>query len=510
VDMYEPRPDGELVHYMTGDRRVFAARPVADRHFYFPFALPPGERTTVYVRIAGQGSLQAPMEITTPEAHHQAETQEAMLMGLYGGALLALLIYNLMLYLSLRDGPRLYYVAFLAAFVMAQLSLNGMAFEYLWPNQPAWGNQAVPFFMAITGALLTLFSRRFLTLSAQWPRADRVMQIMQWAFALMAPASLLLSYSVPIKLVTALTVLSPAVLLLITAELWRRGLQLARYFLLAFGGLLVVLTTSALQVFNVLASSWLTDYGLQIGILMAITLLSFALAHRLKLANEAHDKLQTAHAHELESRVLARTQELDMALRDLTIANTRLQELTQRDPLTGLYNRHFLAERLPETWRQAQRWQQALSVLMIDVDHFKQVNDQHGHAAGDEALKQVAAVLTRLLHRPGDHAVRYGGEEFLVVLPQTNTAGAAHIAECIRLGVEALNFQLGTQRVPLTVSIGVACVTPSPNGQVEALLHAADQLLYEAKRQGRNRCVLIPAALALKPAQPGPASPARS
>jgi diguanylate cyclase (GGDEF)-like protein len=257
----------------------------------------------------------------------------------------------------------------------------------------------------------------------------------------------------------------------------------------------------------------LTEYGLQIGSLLEFTLLSFALAHRLKLAQDDNAQLQRAHAAELESRVQARTHDLDQAMGELTEANQRLHELSELDALTGLKNRMFLSERLPEMWRQAQRWHTPIAVLMIDADHFKKVNDEHGHLAGDEGLRQIASVIKRVVQRPGDHAVRFGGEEFLVVLPQTHTVGAAHIAESIRLGVQSMGFQFEGKPVPLTVSIGVASVVPSAELQPQALLNAADQLLYKAKQSGRNRCALLPDALATLPrkqvtpaAQPNPVS----
>ena len=205
----------------------------------------------------------------------------------------------------------------------------------------------------------------------------------------------------------------------------------------------------------------------------------------------------------LEARVLARTQELDKAMTELTQVNERLHALTEQDALTGLKNRMFLSERMPEMWRQAQRWHTPVSVLMVDVDYFKGVNDQYGHLAGDEALKQVANVIAHTVQRPGDHAVRYGGEEFLVILPQTHTVGAAHIAETIRLGVQALDFRWGDQRIPLTVSIGLASVVPNADLPPQALLNAADRLLYQAKQEGRNRCALIPEALATLPRKAG-------
>ncbi len=520
VDIYVVWPDGRVQHHASGDRRPFNTRDLDDRNFYFKLKLQPGERVQLYARIAGQGSLQAPLEITTPRAYAQQSRQEQLLLGVYSGALLAMLLYNLLLCISLRDKAYVDYVIYIGAFGMTQLTLSGLAFEHLWPNHPNWGNEAAPVFMGLTGWSLVLFSRQFLSLDKHWPRADLAMRVLQWLFLAAVPETYVLPYGIPIKIVTLATVVTPVLLLVITIGLLRKGVRQASYFLAAFTVLLLGVLLTALHMFGIVQRNFLTEYSMQIGSMLEFSLLSFALAHRVKLAREENERLQQAHAAELEARVLARTQQLDKAMSELTQANERLHTLTEQDALTGLKNRMFLSERMPEMWRQAQRWHTPISVLMIDVDYFKQVNDRHGHLAGDEALKQVANVIAHTVQRPGDHAVRYGGEEFLVILPQTNTVGAAHIAETIRLGVQSLVFRWGEQQIPLTVSIGLASVVPTVDLPPQALLNAADRLLYQAKQEGRNRCSLIPEALAtlprkaksgsadkpLKPGQPSPAS----
>jgi diguanylate cyclase (GGDEF)-like protein len=314
------------------------------------------------------------------------------------------------------------------------------------------------------------------------------------------PASLILPYSWMIQLMTMATVIAPVLALCVTVWLLQHGVRQARYFLAAFTGLLLGSVLTSLHMFNLVPASMWTEYGLQIGSLLEFTLLSFALAHRLKLAYEDNERLQRAHAADLEARVLARTQDLDVTLLQLTETNQRLQALTEQDALTGLKNRMFLAGQLGETWRHALRHGEPLTALMIDIDNFKRINDEHGHMAGDEALRQVAHLIDQVAQRPGDHAVRYGGEEFLVLLPNTHLAGAAHVAESIRRKVEALTVRSADKAIPLTVSIGVACVHATSEGSPQALITAADRLLYQAKQNGRNQCALHPDARIMSPA----------
>lgn len=137
VDLFVVDGTGRVQqHHATGDRRPFGARPVAHPHFYVDVPLQNGTQATVYVRVRSEGSLQAPLVVTTPTTRLEQARLELGWAGLYGGALLAMLFYNLMLFVSLRDRSHLYYVGYLAVFGVAQLTLNGVAFQYLWPENP--------------------------------------------------------------------------------------------------------------------------------------------------------------------------------------------------------------------------------------------------------------------------------------------------------------------------------------------------------------------------------------
>jgi diguanylate cyclase (GGDEF)-like protein len=128
-------------------------------------------------------------------------------------------------------------------------------------------------------------------------------------------------------------------------------------------------------------------------------------------------------------------------------------------------------------------------VMMIDADHFKAFNDRHGHQAGDQALRELANVITANVRRPTDLVARYGGEEFSVIVAETDSAGAQQIAEHIRLAVEQLPLVAGAEW-PMTVSIGIASWTTTSEMTLEQLLFAADKALYQAKEGGRNRVVV--------------------
>jgi diguanylate cyclase (GGDEF)-like protein len=176
-----------------------------------------------------------------------------------------------------------------------------------------------------------------------------------------------------------------------------------------------------------------------------------------------------------------------------------LQRLTTLDPLTAIENRRRFDDYLTTEWSRAAREGQVISLVMIDVDRFKQVNDRYGHAFGDHCLVRIAATLQGTLQRAADVVARYGGEEFGCVLPGTDLAGAAQLAERMRAAVEQLSAALtpagqdlrGNDEPPLvTISLGVGAAIPHAEAPPRILLEAADHALYEAKMAGRN-CVCV-------------------
>jgi diguanylate cyclase (GGDEF)-like protein/PAS domain S-box-containing protein len=173
---------------------------------------------------------------------------------------------------------------------------------------------------------------------------------------------------------------------------------------------------------------------------------------------------------------------------DLKRAQDALEELTLLDPLTGVANRRFLERFVGREWLREARQRLPIAAIMIDIDHFKDYNDHYGHAQGDDCLRTVSQALRKSLHRPADILVRYGGEEFIVLLPESDLGAAREIAERLRQAVEAMRLPHPTSPIGdrVTISLGVAAIKPH-EGEFGHLLVAADAALYRAKERGRNR-----------------------
>lgn len=196
------------------------------------------------------------------------------------------------------------------------------------------------------------------------------------------------------------------------------------------------------------------------------------------------------HRAELMARLRTgkRILRLERSLRE---ANEDIKLLSITDPLTQIYNRGYVMARLPEEVARARRYGHPLSVIMCDIDYFKQVNDTFGHLAGDAVLKSVAQSLTAGLRNDVDWLARYGGEEFFVVLSETNREGAMAVAERLRKTLARKPVTTEEQEIAITASFGVVSYDPTKNGVVspENLIRRVDQHLYQAKESGRNKVI---------------------
>ena len=223
-----------------------------------------------------------------------------------------------------------------------------------------------------------------------------------------------------------------------------------------------------------------------------VKLLIEALSSQASVAMENRYLLdgQEEMKEKLEREMENRTEELKVALEKLSEAHIVLKELTTFDSVTGIRNRQFFDEVFEQEWRRALRQQYDISLLLLDIDHFKKVNDTYGHLAGDECLSAVAQEIDKMLNRPSDVVARYGGEEFVVILPYASTDNALHLATQICDSLAARVFNADGNNISVTVSIGVSSTVPGEEGRPRDLVSQADEALYHAKSKGRNRvCV---------------------
>jgi diguanylate cyclase (GGDEF)-like protein len=267
----------------------------------------------------------------------------------------------------------------------------------------------------------------------------------------------------------------PYLVCLSLIQLFNGGVVRMRFWMaVGVDGLVLVIYAAAVCALHNPPMVVLTALAIELG---AVTVFTLYGSYRLE--------------HEDRSNWLMQQHE-NLLLEELEKGNQRLDRLSRFDPLTEIANRRHFDEFLEQVWARAQQSGQTVSLLMMDIDHFKSYNDHYGHPAGDACLKDVAEALSAHLRRPGDMVARFGGEEFIAVLTDTSLPMALVAAERVRAGVEALGrpHAASSNLAQVTVSIGVASVQANaPHASPSKLVAAADEALYQAKSGGRNRVV---------------------
>jgi signal transduction histidine kinase/ActR/RegA family two-component response regulator len=270
----------------TGDALPFASREVRQNNYLFSLDFQPDQRQTVYLRLQSQGSIQAPLTLWSSTAYLEQQPVRLYVLGIIYGVLLGMLVYNLFIYLSVRDTSYLYYIFYIASFGLYQLSVNGAAVEYFWPDNPWWANAATPFFIGCAGVFGSQFARSFLQTAQHSRWLDRLLLALIAYGAVVVGLSLMTSYALALRLATALALVFTVVIFAAGLFAWWRGLRVARYFIIAWSAFLLGGVVNTMMVLGYLPNIFLTMYASQIGSAIEVALLSLALADRINAMRE--------------------------------------------------------------------------------------------------------------------------------------------------------------------------------------------------------------------------------
>lgn len=485
---------GEVVQTMqTGDGMPTSQRPFIHHNLVLPVQIPAAETHYLYFRVATSGALEFPLQIWTPPAFQARDQLHLLLFGSLFGVLAVMCLYNFFIYTLFRDLSLLYYAGYALGLMLFLAAIHGFANQHLWPESDWWRRHALVLIIPFILVCAVMFTSSFLQLHRAFPFMTYGAFVgagVCWALLL---AAFFVDYAVLIRILAAMIIPVSLLAIGLGMQRWLTGFKPARYFILAWIVFLLSISYFSLAKFGVFELTPVAEYVVQWGAVLEMVLFAFALADRLN--NQRRDSvaaqgkalaLQRRINEELEERVELRTLELRSAMDELAVANARLQALTLQDGLTGIYNRRYFDNKIDKEWQRALRNRESLALLLLDIDHFKSFNDQHGHLVGDECLKQLALVVQSAITRPSDAVARYGGEEFVVVLPDTTVDGALHVAERIRRLVQAVRIPLEGGQVGMTVSVGAVAMVPSEQHSAQTLIACADQALYQAKQAGRN------------------------
>lgn len=479
--------NGELIaQQYLGDHQPYRQRPIDHKNFVVE--LPDQQALTIYLRVRTESSMRFTFQLWKPVEFQQQQQYIAAATALYFGLLLCMAVYNFFSFGVTRDVSFLNYAAYIISIGLLLAGLDGTGYQYLWPDSPWLQDRIVTMIGSLVFIFATQVAAQVLRTKERSINLHRALRIAQLVYSVIFITSLVFAYATIIPYVLVAAVLGCTQLMLTGLVLWRRGLNYARIYTLALGCLLFAISCNALGYLGWFDSIFIQRYAIMLASALEIMLLSLVLAIRFN-EDRRHRLLAEQRLNsELERMVQQRTEELEQALEQLRVANTELDKKSKQDRLTGLFNRGYMDEELPREIRRAKRNGQDLTLMMLDIDHFKAFNDDHGHLLGDNVLTQLAELLQNFTQRGGDRVFRYGGEEFAILMPGTDEAGARETAMRLAEAIRKLPIHHRGMVLQITVSIGIAVyyaatteVTP------EAFIGAADEALYRAKNAGRDQ-----------------------
>lgn len=490
VSLYHQGADGWEVQ-RSGDVLPSSERSLSHRTAAFSLQLAAGERRVFLLSGESAGSLSLDALIWPAESFRAHSNRAHIILAAYLGMILALGGYNLLLFFALREPSFLLYVLFIASFGTGAMAINGLGPYYLWPDAGEIGNRILPTSIILATTVAALFTRSFLDVRQQAPAWFRLLSGATLVGAILTLGSLLLPVQLALQTMSVFGLTVTLMLIICGIHCILLGVPGARIFVLAWGLMMTGAVLLALRNFALIPNNFVTLYSVQIGSALEMLLLSFGLAARFNELKRQKEIAQTTalnaqrqHVHALQQHERVLEQRVAERTRELEHANQQLENMAMQDVLTGLANRAGLNRHLQKALARAERNQQQLALLMIDLDNFKPVNDVFGHAFGDRVLQEVAHRL-QAAARASDFVARLGGDEFIVVSEGLHPGNDAHaVAERV---LDALTqpIMLDGQQIQIGASIGVSHAT-GPELLADELLRQADQAMYARKRQGRS------------------------
>jgi signal transduction histidine kinase len=302
VDLYLQDGNGNWhLSARTGDALPWASRPIRQNNYVFDLPFTPGEARTLLLRVQSEGSVQVPLSLWSADAYVEAQPERLYVFGLIYGVLLVMLVYNLFIYLSVRDTSYLYYILYIASFGLYQVSVNGAGIQFFWPNNPWWANAATPFFIGAAALFGSQFARYFLRTACHGRWLDRLLTVLMGVGVVVMAMSLAAGYGLALRLATGLALAFVIVTFGAGIIAWFKGQRQARYFMIAWSAFLVGGIVNTLMVLGFLPNVFLTMYASQLGSALEVALLSLALADRINVMREQQAQVLQDAGQKLEA-----------------------------------------------------------------------------------------------------------------------------------------------------------------------------------------------------------------
>ncbi len=452
IDIYLIDQNNNKKKVTLGDSFAFAERTIEHRFFVFDYNYPPGI-SQLFIRIETPDPMIVPMFFGDTTSAMKRDMFNSYSYGLLYGVVTALMLYNFILFIQLRLKRYLFYVVYLLMFLLMNQAYTGHAFYLYWSQSVVMQQWMIPILITLYSLSGIAFAFLFLNIQKYFPRIFKitiaaciVLVLLQLCLLILGLQSLMVFMSIFFVLCFSIFTLHMAILSL------RYIPQEVGYFLIASIATLIGSVVTSMTVIDVIPYSQWSFRAVEIGLSIDVILLSIALAEQFRVLQKG---------------------------------KISAEKLARLDPLSGLYNRRAFYEMAQSICHNAMRYDHPISVIIFDIDHFKNINDQYGHNIGDEVIKLVSEVVHTIV-RKSDVTVRWGGEEFVILLPETSIERAKAMAERLRLSIEYIGFDNFQIAFSFTISLGVAQMAEQSNS-IEQLLKLADTRMYQAKEKGRNQ-----------------------
>jgi len=441
----------------------------------FQINIKSGETKTVYLNILGRYANFTSFNIIDTPTINSYKVTHTGFYSLYFGAILAILIYNLAIFGFVREITYLYYTLYVASFLTWQLCENGFfPFDRFSSASHFYLNGlSIP----IGLAFLVCFARTILETKTRLPKIDSILKAITSLYFLLALNAVFFTQA-SFMAISFVTTFSMPFLLYSGIKSYKTGNKSALIFLIAQTSFLSMSTLFSLMTEGYLDYSLTTKHGLIAAFLIEIFIFSLAIAYRIRMHEQEKTNIISQANQDLDNKVKERTLELELSKK-------KLVEFASKDPLTNLFNRRFLYQMSNELIGIAKRENTPISLIIFDIDNFKNINDTFGHAVGDNVIVEFSKLLQQT--RECDIASRIGGEEFLLVLPNTSEAGAVEIANQLLKKTEHLIIGTDDTSLSFTVSGGISSVLTDKEHGIELAINRGDQALYQAKENGKNQ-----------------------
>jgi diguanylate cyclase (GGDEF)-like protein len=468
------------------------------------FSLEGGQQLKLYVMLNSAGQVTLPLSVLAAIPFADNQSGRSFFSGIAIGSIAMLSLILLVIFIVNRNRKILLLSSYFLIQAMLLAVFYGMTNYGSFTLLGALSKIELPLLMSLSAIIVLWFSAELFALKFTHRSLNLVFKSVIIGLLLYLPSCLFWSLDVNLIIANLINLLVSLLLILLGGILVSSGQRLARLFSLVFIIQFIVYVTNIIlygwQQFN--ASLFTFAFWLNsvlIGFLLSRQYTEQLEAKRIAqqealqnemISREAQEELlvlQNENQEQLEIRVQERTMELNIALQELADVNRELEQKNTLDSLTGLYNRRFYDQKIKAEFRRSRRNLTPLSLVIIDIDHFKSVNDTYGHLVGDNCLISLAVKIKQCLSRSTDVGCRYGGEEFCLILPETTEAGALAFAEELRQKVENSISITDEKQLSLTVSCGVSTYLHEEMATPEDLFSAADKALYSAKNLGRNQ-----------------------